>query len=100
MVEASGYLKMIDMGTAKFLKQKGSGEILRTFTVLGSPHYLAPEILEGFGYSFMVDIYSLGTPSISDLALALFHQGVCYYEMVCGTLPFGEDLADPFEIYQ
>jgi len=61
MVESNGYLKMIDMGTAKFLKQKDSGEILRTFTVLGSPHYLAPEILEGFGYSFMVDIYSLGT---------------------------------------
>jgi len=46
---------------------------------------MAPEIIEGHGYSFAVDIYSLG---------------VCFYEFVCGFLPFGEDLEDPFEIYQ
>lgn len=25
--------------------------------------------------------------------------GVCFYEFVCGGLPFGEEKEDPFEIY-
>lgn len=31
-------MKLIDMGTAKFLKGKGG----RTFTIIGTPHYMAP----------------------------------------------------------
>ena len=46
---------------------------------------MAPEIIEGHGYSFAVDVYSIG---------------VCFYEFISGFLPFGEDLEDPFEIYQ
>ena len=61
IVQANGYLRLIDMGTAKFLQRKSPKDIIRTFTVLGSPHYLAPEIMEGKGYSFEVDIYSMGT---------------------------------------
>lgn len=25
---------------------------------------------------------------------------MCFYEFICGYLPFGEDLDDPFEIYK
>lgn len=45
MVDDKGYLRMIDMGTAKLLKGKGA----RTFTIIGTPHYMAPEILTGKG---------------------------------------------------
>jgi len=45
MVEKSGFIKLIDMGTAKILPKKNS----RTFTMLGTPHYMAPEILTGKG---------------------------------------------------
>ena len=72
------------MGTAKFLKGNyGDGN--KTWTIIGSPQYMAPEIIEGQGYSFAVDLYSIG---------------VCFFEFISGYLPFGEDLEDPFEIYQ
>jgi cGMP-dependent protein kinase len=38
-------MKLIDMGTAKFLKNKNN----RTFTIIGTPHYMAPEIITGKG---------------------------------------------------
>lgn len=44
MVNHEGYIKLIDMGTAKYLKNKN-----RTFTIIGTPHYMAPEIITGKG---------------------------------------------------
>ena len=49
MIDYEGYLKLIDFGTAKIL----SG---RTFTVVGTPHYMAPEIIIGKGYGSPADI--------------------------------------------
>jgi cGMP-dependent protein kinase len=46
------------MGTAKCLKAKGS--VTRTFTIIGTPHYMAPEIIAGKGYGFHVDLWSIG----------------------------------------
>lgn len=46
---------------------------------------MAPEIIEGKGYGLEVDIWSLG---------------IILYEMVCGRLPFGEELDDPYMIYK
>ena len=46
---------------------------------------MAPEVLEGKGYSFEVDLWSFG---------------VIIYEFVCSMLPYGEELDDPYEIYQ
>ena len=50
---------MIDMGTAKILKGRtGAGS--RTFTIIGTPHYMSPEIIGGKGYNIMVDLWSIG----------------------------------------
>eukprot|EP00441_Pelagodinium_beii_P018046 CAMPEP_0197657862 /NCGR_PEP_ID=MMETSP1338-20131121/44885_1 /TAXON_ID=43686 ORGANISM="Pelagodinium beii, Strain RCC1491" /NCGR_SAMPLE_ID=MMETSP1338 /ASSEMBLY_ACC=CAM_ASM_000754 /LENGTH=876 /DNA_ID=CAMNT_0043234325 /DNA_START=44 /DNA_END=2674 /DNA_ORIENTATION=- len=78
MLDKHGYLKLIDFGIAKKLE----GE-LRTFTVVGTPHYLAPEVLLGKGYGYLVDIWSLG---------------VLQFELVCGHLPFAEHTDSPHEI--
>jgi cGMP-dependent protein kinase len=49
VVEAKGYLKIIDLGTARKL-DSASG--FRSFTIIGTPHYMAPEVINGKGYSF------------------------------------------------
>lgn len=74
-------MKLIDMGTAKFLKGKGG----RTFTIIGTPHYMAPEIITGKGYTYSVDLWSIG---------------ICLYEFMGGGVPFAEDAEDPYEIYE
>ncbi|KAL4488509.1 hypothetical protein ABPG72_013077 [Tetrahymena utriculariae] len=81
MIDYKGYMKLIDMGTAKFLKGKSG----RTFTIIGTPHYMAPEIITGKGYSYSVDLWSIG---------------ICLYEFMCGAVPFAEDADDPYEIYE
>lgn len=84
MVNSKGFIRLIDMGTAKFLgKNKGEGS--RTKTIIGTPHYMAPEMFIGRGYSFPVDLWSVG---------------ICLYEFVCGFLPFGENENDPYHVYK
>jgi cGMP-dependent protein kinase len=80
IVDIKGYLNLIDFGTAKKLgKVRG-----RTQTIIGTPHYMAPETLQGKGYSYTVDIWSLG---------------IIMYEFMCGCVPFGEEEVDPINIY-
>ena len=53
MITSKGYIKLIDFGTTKFITDF-------TNTVIGTPHYLSPEILLGQGYSFSCDYWSIG----------------------------------------
>jgi cGMP-dependent protein kinase len=78
MMDTNGYLKMIDFGTAKVLKDY-------TSTIIGTPHYIAPEILQGKGYSLSCDFWSLG---------------ICMYEIFYGIYPFGNDANEVIEIYK
>ncbi len=59
MIDENGYLKLIDMGTAKILKSENG--ICRTYTFLGTPHYMAPEIIKNKGYGLNVDLWSIGS---------------------------------------
>jgi len=49
VIDSNGKVFLIDMGTAKELTPK---TMFKTFTIIGTPHYMAPEIFEGKGYSF------------------------------------------------
>jgi len=79
MLDHQGYLKIIDFGTAKKLDEGKS----RTYTTVGTPHYMAPEVMKGRGYSFQVDDWSLG---------------VILFELVIGYLPFANDLDGASEV--
>lgn len=41
VIDNHGKVYLIDMGTAKELNGKG---MFKTFTIIGTPHYMAPEV--------------------------------------------------------
>ena len=76
MIADDGYLKLIDYGFAKVVKK-------RTYTICGTPEYIAPEILLNKGHSKPVDWWTFG---------------VLIYEMHAGHAPFTDD--DPMNVYK
>ena len=68
-------LKIGDFGLASKLEYDGQ----KRYSICGTPNYIAPEILEEKGYSYEVDIWSLG---------------VIAYTMFFGVTPFETDDAD------
>ena len=77
MVLGNGFIKLIDFGTAKAIEDK-------TKTIIGTPHYMAPEVILGEGYSFKVDFWSIA---------------ICMYEFMCGGVPFGENHEEAMDVY-
>jgi protein kinase A len=76
LIGLDGYLKLVDFGFAKYLNG-------RTYTLCGTPEYLAPEILLNKGHGKPVDWWCLG---------------ILIYEMNAGIDPFNDE--DPMVIYQ
>ncbi|HLV49716.1 MAG TPA: Stk1 family PASTA domain-containing Ser/Thr kinase [Erysipelothrix sp.] len=78
LVKGDGTLKVSDFGIA----QAGDAlQLTKTDSVMGSIHYLAPEVVRGEGASFASDIYAMG---------------IIFYELLVGSLPF--DAKMPVEI--
>lgn len=65
----NGLIKLGDFGIAKCLNYT----LEKVKTVVGTPYYLSPEIVENRPYSFKSDIWSLG---------------VLLYELICLKMPF------------
>eukprot|EP00946_MAST-07B_sp_MAST-7B-sp1_P002889 g2889.t1 len=78
LLDSEGFLKIADFGLAKFVKKN---EL--TYTLCGTPDYLAPEIILSKGHNKPCDIWALG---------------ILIYEMCVGEVPFYSE--DPMEIYQ
>ncbi|XP_077514968.1 protein kinase, cAMP-dependent, catalytic subunit 3 isoform X2 [Amblyomma americanum] len=76
LLDREGHLKITDFGFAKKLHD-------RTWTLCGTPEYLAPEIIQSKGHNRAVDWWALG---------------VLIYEMLAGYPPYFDD--NPFAIYE
>lgn len=76
LLDKDGNLKITDFGFAKKLTD-------RTWTLCGTPEYLAPEIIQSKGHNKAVDWWALG---------------ILIYEMLAGYPPFYDD--NPFGIYE
>ncbi|KAG7372334.1 serine/threonine protein kinase [Nitzschia inconspicua] len=66
MIDAEGYIKIVDLGFAKIIVDK-------SYTFCGTPDYLAPEIIMAKGHNHAVDYWSFG---------------VLMFELLVGRSPF------------
>ena len=72
LLDELGHIKLTDFGLSKIMNNI---EKDKTFTVCGTPIYVAPEVLIGKGYNKLVDWWSLG---------------VLLYEFLTGESPYKE----------
>jgi serine/threonine protein kinase len=68
MIDAQGYVKVVDFGFAKRVEDK-------TYTLCGTPEYLSPELVLGKGHNKAADNWA---------------TGVLLFEMLTGASPFAD----------
>ena len=78
LVQNNGYIKITDFGFVKRLKAWD-----RTYTLCGTPEYIAPEVILNTGHGRAADWYTLG---------------IFIYELMNGRPPFMH--SDTYEIFK
>jgi serine/threonine protein kinase len=71
----NGFVKVVDFGFAKPVPYMNKGKELqyRTFTLCGTPDYMAPEVVLTQGHDSAADYWA---------------YGIVLYELLCGCTPF------------
>lgn len=87
LLDEEGHIKLMDFGFAKRLGRGGGGgegdRPQETYTLCGTPEYLAPEVIHNKGHTTAVDWWALG---------------ILIYEFLTGYPPFWHQ--NPLEIYK
>ncbi|CAE6384396.1 unnamed protein product [Rhizoctonia solani] len=78
LLGADGHIKLTDFGFAKIVPDI-------TWTLCGTPDYLAPEIVNQKSYNKSVDWYAVG---------------ILLYEMLAGAPPFFSEEPNPMRLYE
>ena len=79
IIEKNGYPKLIDFSCCKRIYD------VKTKTLIGTPFFIAPEVLKGHGYTYSCDYWS---------------TGVLIYYLYYGEYPFGNKTTHPDTIYK
>ncbi|KAI5464551.1 kinase-like domain-containing protein [Mariannaea sp. PMI_226] len=82
LLDKDGHIKLVDFGFAKRLRD-AEGHTIETYTLCGTPEYLAPEVIQNKGHTGAVDWWALG---------------ILIYEFLTGYPPFWHQ--NPMEIYK
>lgn len=77
LIDAEGHLKLVDFGFAKKVDNR------ETYTLCGTPEYLAPEVIRNTGHGCAVDWWAFG---------------ILVYEFLVGQPPFWDQ--NPMKIYE
>ncbi|KAF2492684.1 serine/threonine-protein kinase YPK2/YKR2 [Lophium mytilinum] len=77
LIDAQGHLKLVDFGFAKKVDNR------ETYTLCGTPEYLAPEVIRNTGHGCAVDWWAFG---------------ILVYEFLVGQPPFWDQ--NPMKIYE
>ncbi|OAA61633.1 cyclic-AMP-dependent protein kinase catalytic [Niveomyces insectorum RCEF 264] len=83
LLDDRGHVKLVDFGFAKRLGRDGADGALETYTLCGTPEYIAPEVIQNMGHTTAVDWWALG---------------ILIYEFLTGYPPFWHQ--NPLEIYR
>lgn len=83
LLDAEGHIKLVDFGFAKRLGNNNDEHATETYTLCGTPEYLAPEVIHNKGHTTAVDWWALG---------------ILIYEFLTGYPPFWHQ--NPIEIYK
>ncbi|KAK3694262.1 kinase-like domain-containing protein [Podospora appendiculata] len=83
LLDADGHIKLVDFGFAKRLGNNDNDHPVETYTLCGTPEYLAPEVIHNKGHTTAVDWWALG---------------ILIYEFLTGYPPFWHQ--NPIEIYK